>query len=159
MFTIKALGNIDRDRLGKVKLLVIGDGPERNSLAELSDSLLPDQTVFTGEITNVSDLLQISDIYVQFSNTEGLSRSIIEALSYKLPCIVSDVGGNGELIRDAYNGSLIEADDTDRLTGSLDELICNKSLREEQGERSSRHFEENFDFSQYQNNYLNLYQP
>jgi glycosyltransferase involved in cell wall biosynthesis len=155
---ITALSSLDKNLLANVKLVVIGDGPEKKPLIALAEEILPGKAVFTGEITNVSDLLNLSDIYVQFSNTEGLSRSIIEALSCRLPCIVSDVGGNREIVINGCNGYLLDSLDHQNLVESLATLIKNGSNRTEMGKASFNHFKECFNFGHFQTEYVRLYQ-
>jgi len=154
---INALSAIDKILLDDVNLLIIGDGPEKNNLLELAEKKLPGKVLFTGEISDVSDILNISDIYVQFSNTEGLSRSIIEALSCKLPCIVSDVGGNRELVIHNKNGFVIPASDRTQFTEKLNKLIHDESYRKKYGQASYEHYKLNFDFDKFQKKYLKIY--
>ncbi|VAW53750.1 Glycosyltransferase-like [hydrothermal vent metagenome] len=154
---IDALGAIDKQLLDQVSLLIIGDGPENKSLLKLAEGALSGNIIFTGEIENVSDLLNMSDIYVQFSNTEGLSRSIIEALACRLPCVVSDVGGNRELVLHNKNGFTIPASNRKQLSKNLSSLIRDKDLRKNFGSESLHHFKKNFNFDDFQINYLNIY--
>jgi len=152
---IKALQEIN---LPHVKLVIIGDGPESKSLRTLTTALkLEEQVIFTGEITNVSDLLYLSHVFTQFSSTEGLSISIIEALACKLPCVVSDVGGNSELVADGQTGYVVASDRDDLLATRLHELLDNEALRNKFGNEAHLRFKEYFIFEQFQDSYLKLY--
>ena len=154
---INAFSNIDNIANKNVKLIIIGDGPEYANLSALTKKNNLHNIIFTGEIQNVNELLYLSDIYVQFSNTEGLSRSIIEALSCQLPCIVSDVGGNRELVLNNINGYLLNASDLDSLTEALTRLLVNDEKRTFFGELSFAHFNKHFNFDKFQTSYLSLY--
>ena len=152
---ITALHDIDRD---DIKLIIIGDGPELASLQSLTASLkLENQVIFTGEITNVNDLLYISNIFTQYSSTEGLSRSIIEAMACKLPCVVSDVGGNSELIKHEQSGYVVASESDDLLTSNLLKLINDEELRSQFGNQAFSLFNDHFTFDRFQNAYLDLY--
>ncbi len=78
-----------------LKGLVIGDGPERESLRTLADSLaIADQVEFTGAVPpeRIPDFLARSDIFVLASLSEGWPKSIAEAMAFGLVCIGSDFG-------------------------------------------------------------------
>ncbi|MDX2505571.1 MAG: glycosyltransferase family 4 protein [Gammaproteobacteria bacterium] len=152
---IHSLNTIDR---ADVKLVIIGDGPEASSLRALVTSLnLDGQVIFTGEISNVSDLLYLSHIFTQFSSTEGLSVSIIEAMACKLPCVVSDVGGNAELIVEGQTGYVIDSERDDLLVNRLHRLLEDEELRSQFGTRAFSHFNDHFTFDKFQHAYLDLY--
>ena len=59
-----------------------------------------DQITFTGRVNRrqLSDILENSDIFVFPTAAEGLPRVIIEAMAKGLPCVISDVSGNPELV-------------------------------------------------------------
>ncbi len=152
---IRSLSTINRT---DVKLIIIGDGPEAPSLQSLVTALkLEDQVIFTGEISNVSDLLYLSHIFTQFSSTEGLSVSIIEAMACKLPCVVSNVGGNAELIVEGKTGYVIDSERDDLLTSGLRKLLEDKEQRSQFGARAFSHFNNHFTFEKFQHAYLDLY--
>ena len=114
-----------------VTLLVVGTGPEREELEACARQRGIERKVrFVGERHDVPAILQLADIFVQCSDTEGLSMSILEALVSGLPCVVSNVGGNAELVVDGVNGALFEARDTERLTLILQDLCANEAKRE-----------------------------
>lgn len=118
-------------------LLVVGEGPEREALEALATSLGIGQRIrFLGKRDDVPALLRISDIFLQCSETEGLSMSIIEALHAGLPCIVSRVGGNPELVKDGENGTLFQTGDIPSLRLALESLITDPRRRAQMGARS-----------------------
>jgi len=152
---IQALSAINQNN---VKLFIIGDGPEASSLRSLVTSLnLDSQVIFTGEISNVSDLLYLSHIFAQFSSTEGLSVSIIEAMACKLPCVVSDVGGNAELVVEGKTGYVIDSERDDLLINRLSKLLEDKKQRSQFGTHAFSHFNNHFTFEKFQHAYLDLY--
>jgi len=82
---------------------------------------------FTGALnaTQVIELLDNADLYIQPSNQEGLPRATIEAMSRALPCVVSNAGGLPELID---NDFVHEVNDHVQLANKIDELITNNTL-------------------------------
>ena len=95
----------------KLKLLIIGDGPERQSLQILSQSLGSD-TVFFGDIQHkeVINLLRKSRIFVLNSSYEGLPHALIEARACGLVTVARDGTGSAEVITDGIDGFLVRED-------------------------------------------------
>lgn len=112
-------------------LLVIGDGPNRAMLEAQAARQLGERAAFAGALLHADTLAAIraADIFVLNSTYEGLSHVLIEALMLGKPVVATDVGGNGELIRDGENGLLIPANDTKALTATLERLLSDSALR------------------------------
>ncbi|MBR4834333.1 MAG: glycosyltransferase, partial [Thermoguttaceae bacterium] len=97
-------------------LLVIGDGPERESLLRYRDALrATDRVRFLGERSDVSRLLPTFDLLWNCSAYEGQSNSILEAQSVGVPVIASDVPGNRDLVVPGETGVLVPEFDGDRI--------------------------------------------
>lgn len=97
---------------GDVKLLFVGDGKERINLNELVNQLgLEDKIIFLGRISDVKKILCISDCVTLTSNgVETLSIAILEAMSFGIPCVLTNIGGADELIIEGINGELSDVD-------------------------------------------------
>ena len=92
-----------------VTLAVVGDGELRSALeAEARQLGVDDLVTFAGMQTDTASWLSRSRVFVLSSVSEGLSLSLMEALSVALPAIVPDVGDLGDLVKDGYNGRLLE---------------------------------------------------
>lgn len=83
-------------------------------------------------------ILKDANIYLSTSIYEGLSNSIMEAMSAGLPIVATDVGDNRYLVQDDFNGFLVELKDTDAIVRKLQYLVDNDRLREEFGNNSYR---------------------
>ena len=94
---IKALAEInDKNAV----LLLIGEGEEKESLRELAESIgVKDQVLFTGWRKDAIELVQGSDLFVFPSYQEGMADSLLEATACQLPCIVSSIPENTDVIR------------------------------------------------------------
>lgn len=100
------------DRGYRFNVLIIGHGDQKVYLENMvNKSDYKDFFVFTGHIENPLPYLKISDIFVMASLSEGVSRSLMEALYLGKICIVSDIDGNRELIENGKNGYLFKNDD------------------------------------------------
>ena len=95
-----------------VQLIICGDGEKKQELITYSDELgIQDKVHFLGNCENMIEMYAIADVFVMASYREGLSRSIMEAMASGLPCIVSDIRGNRDLIKNEINGFLVSAND------------------------------------------------
>ena len=88
-----------------VHLVICGDGEEKDALLNLARELrIESQIHILGNRSDMKELYAMADIFVMASYREGLSRSIMEAMASGLPCIVSDIRGNRDLIENNKNG-------------------------------------------------------
>ena len=126
-FLIQALERLCNEGL-PLELNLIGEGPERESLEQASSNL---PVNFLGHIGDVQKILRMMDIFVLPSLTEGMSNAVMEAMLMGLPCIVTNVGGNLELIGDA--GIIVPPADSSALAIAIKELALDSKKRYELG--------------------------
>lgn len=106
------------------KLELVGDGNQRSELERLRDSLnLQEKVTFRGKVTNPEDYVSAFDVFVMVSLSEGLSLAILEAMSHRKICVVSDVGGNSEIIRDGENGFMFESNDRESFLSVMEKVL------------------------------------
>jgi len=107
-----------------VNLVIIGDGPLRNSLKLKAESLkLEDKVIFTGIRNDVPEMLNMMDVFVMPSLKEGMPMALLEAMASKKPVIASKVGAIPKIIKDEINGLLIEPGNIDELNKAIIELL------------------------------------
>jgi glycosyltransferase involved in cell wall biosynthesis len=138
-------------------LLVVGDGPERAACENSTSPELADRIFFLGQRNDVSDILTATDVFVQFSTTEGLSLSILEAMAHGVACVVSDVGGNAELIVPDDCGVLVGKDDFYLLARRLQQLLVDDGFRRRIGYRARKRTVEQFGLNQCMRSYVDVY--
>jgi glycosyltransferase involved in cell wall biosynthesis len=85
---------------------------------------------FTGEVRDVSGLLQAADLLVLNSRQEPFGLVLVEAMASGTPVLATRVGGIPEIVEDARNGWLVEKDDTAALSRKLVELSQDRGLLE-----------------------------
>jgi glycosyltransferase involved in cell wall biosynthesis len=113
-----------RLRVPDAALVLVGDGVLRRELEALAASEgVADATRFLGDRSDVPRLLQGLDVFALSSVSEGYSIALLEACAAQLPIVATDVGGNGEIVRDRENGLLVAPRDTDALAAALTELL------------------------------------
>ncbi|VAX26907.1 hypothetical protein MNBD_NITROSPIRAE01-840 [hydrothermal vent metagenome] len=80
--------------------LIVGDGSEKNTLKKIAAAVKGNaKIIFTGWQEDVSDFLKASDLFVLPSKHEGCSNALLEALSYGIPCLGSNIPENREVLR------------------------------------------------------------
>lgn len=119
-YLIKSLSTI-KIKIPGIKLLIVGDGPEKRSLNAECDRLgLNDNIIFTGNRLDVRDLLVLSDMFILPSlSGEGLSVALLEAQAAGIPCIATSLAANKEVIQDKVNGVLINSGDVQMLSDAV----------------------------------------
>ncbi len=139
-------------------LLLVGDGETRAELEQLVRQLkISDDVIFTGYRPEPVDYLQMIDIFLLPSLSEGTSMTLLEAMSLSKPCVVTDVGGNPEIIKDQVSGLVIPSNDHDRLVTACDLLIGDSHFREQLGMAGRQRFEKLFTVNNMTRHYQSIY--
>ena len=119
----------------KAKFLVIGDGPLREKLEQISTALnIQQNVIFLGWRKDVKDLLKIMDIFVLPSLWEGLPISILEAMANAKPVIASNIKGNNELVIHGETGLLVPIQSPQKIGESVLQLLGDSSLLNKMGQ-------------------------
>lgn len=107
-----------------LRVLMVGDGPERATLERLAGELEVSDTVrFLGSRTDVSDVLRAFDVAVCCSDFEGSPLSVMEYMDAALPVVATAVGGVPDLIEPGVHGLLVPSRDPPALAGAISELL------------------------------------
>lgn len=92
----------------RVKLLLVGDGPERQPIAELCQALqIQDHVILVGQTTDVLPYLRACDAFMLTSHSEQMPMTILEAMAMGLPVVASRVGEIPYIIEDGVDGFLL----------------------------------------------------
>ncbi len=120
---ISALQMIRRE-LPSARLIVVGDGPERSAL-EAQAAPLGETVSFVGAQPpeSVQSYLRAADVFVLFSTYEGLPHTVLEAMQAGTPVVVSDAGGNVEVVAHGQNGWVVPKGDEAALAKTLIEVL------------------------------------
>ncbi len=131
-------------KIPRIKLMIAGDGPLRESLARQTRELGLERCVrWVGMRDDIPAILSALDVYACSSLFEGTSCAILEAMASSLPIIATRVGDNALLVEDGTNGILVPPEDSDAMARSVLELFENRSYRHALGEKS-RHRAQSF---------------
>jgi len=130
----------------KVKFLLVGDGPLRDELQELSAHLgIRNNIIFTGSHRDIPEMISAMDIFVLPSALrEGCPLSILEAMAMSRPVVASRLGGIPEEVEDGKSGILVTPKDSKALADAIIKLLSDKKLAIEMGREGRKIFEEKF---------------
>jgi len=145
-------------RVSNLELTIVGDGPQRTMLDNMTHSLEIDhRVIFVGEADEPSELIENSDIVALISYSEGLPLAILEGMRAGLPILATNVGGIPEIITDGEEGFLVPPDDVQQLTNRLHKLAVDQSLRITMGAKSRKRYIELFQVDTMINRTLDIY--
>ncbi|MCO6457053.1 MAG: glycosyltransferase, partial [Pirellulaceae bacterium] len=155
---IAALAEMNR-RGTPADLLLVGDGPERERLAEQARRHQVERQVhFLGYRRDVGDCLSACDIYVNSSLGEAMSLSILEAMALGLPVVATDVGDNARMVAGPPPcGRVVPPNQPSALAGELAGLAADKGLRDELGRNAQRRHADCFSIQSMVDGYDSLY--
>lgn len=121
-----------------VRYFLCGEGEKKEYLQNLAAQLgVSERVHFLGFRNDIPALFRAADIFVMPSFREGLSRSIMEAMSASLPCIVSRIRGNVDLVVENEGGLLVSPSDHIGFARAIDIVAGDKGLREKMGTYNS----------------------
>lgn len=122
---LKAFLSLDKELREMSRIILIGDGPNRGMLEKfVNDNNLSEYVEFKGSLPReeIFEILKNCHIFALISNWEGFPRTIVEAMSYGLPVIASDVGGAREAV-DKNTGFMVQRGDRMAIRDVLKKLI------------------------------------
>lgn len=126
-------------QISDIRLEIIGDSDDDEYKAELRNVVqwqrLEDRVTFHGWRDDVLDAIDTADIYVLPSFTEGVPRSIVEAMALGKPVISTNVGGVPELLENGDLGLITEPNESTVLADAMYQMAADKTLRDDLSER------------------------
>jgi glycosyltransferase involved in cell wall biosynthesis len=126
---IQAMARVLRDGV-PCKSLIVGDGPLRDELMEqVREMGLSGHVFFEGFHEDVRPYLQASSAFILTSHMEGLPLSLLEAMACGLPSIVTDVGGNAEVITHGVHGLIVRPGSIDAVAEAITYLATHPQER------------------------------
>lgn len=143
-------------KFSDVIFLCIGSGDDRE-FRNMVDPEFQENILFLGKVDDVENVMNICDIGVLSTYTEGLSNALLEFCALGKPVISVDSGGNKELIDNGKTGILIPVQDPSRLAEELLYLLNNPEYALEMGRRAKLRVESKFSIKEMKDNFLELY--
>ena len=159
IFLINSTKELIKKLNNNVQFLFIGEdrGIKNNLINLINKNNLQKSFLFFENFKETSDFYLISDINLLCSLHEGFSNAILESMSFGLPVIASNVGGNSEAVFHNQNGFLFDLNDANSFKNYLKILIQDQEIRYNFGKKSLNIVKENFDIDYCVANYHKAY--
>ena len=170
-FVLVSVGELNRNKNNRVVIsameklqqknvhyILCGIGDQEEALkAQVAAANLQENVHFLGYRTDVKEIYEASDCFVMPSYREGLSRSIMEAMASGLPCIVSNIRGNRDLIENIKGGYLVEPNDYEMFSKKI-EVLLSSAIRKTEIRNYNINKIENFSLETVRNQVRAIYE-
>lgn len=155
-YLLKAFKKVDTDK----KLIIAGNSGNAASYMKMIKGLATedDRVIMTGLVTGekLQELLSNAYLYVLPSDIEGMSISLLEAMSYGNACLVSDIKENTDVVNDY--AEWFEQGNVSDLKNKLEKLLNNPGLMRKYKEHSSDYIIKKFDWDEMTANTEKIYE-
>lgn len=136
----RIISTLSKVKIQKVEWIHFGSGEEESKIREMASELLREnvKVMFKGRVENRQVLEfyknNAINLFINLSDSEGVPVSIMEAMSFGIPCIATNVGGTSEIVVDGINGYLINDESDEYIASKLDSIAsmnteCYEQLR------------------------------
>ncbi len=155
---LHALSIIVRD-MEDIKLLIVGDGPERTWLERLAVELnVSEHVIFLGVQTHVEQIIPAFDLYVSGSLVEGLPTVLLESIAAGIPVIATDIPGNDEVISNGVTGRLVPPQAPWAMADAIKDAFQNTDLTSQMANKALVDIRSRFDIHNIAAQYADLFQ-
>jgi glycosyltransferase involved in cell wall biosynthesis len=147
---LRSFSKILRAEGANVVLVLVGEiFDKQQGYKELLDGLIKElrldgKVYFLGYREDIPELLQVFDLYVLPSRSEGLSISLLEAMASRKPIVATDVGMNSYLIKNGVSGRIVPSEDAESFADAMSSILKDREKAEQYGKAAAREFEENY---------------
>ena len=142
-----------------VRLVMVGDGPERSAVAYRAEKAgMNGHVVFVGKQANIPDYLGVADIFLLPSELESFGLAALEAQACELPVIATRIGGIPEVVADGESGYLSEIGDVDKMAADTIRLLRDDDMRIAFGKRGRELAVERYSTEQIIPQYIAFYE-
>ena len=127
---LRAVGRLRaEDCASRVRLVVVGEGPERRSLEELARTPeLDGRVTFTGHAAAVEAYYGLADVAALSSLSEGSPNALLEAMAARVPAVATAVGGVPEIVTHAETALLVKPGDAAAMAAAITALLANQAM-------------------------------
>jgi glycosyltransferase involved in cell wall biosynthesis len=145
----------------QAKLVLVGDGICRRDLEKQAGDLsLTSSVCFAGRVdpAEVPSWLKAADLFALTSPAEGFSCAVAEAMSTGLPCVVSDIPANRQLVTDGEHGFLTPVGNSNAIAAAILRLASDRPLLARMGQAARQSIVDNYSTSRVADRYEALFQ-
>jgi glycosyltransferase involved in cell wall biosynthesis len=129
----------------ELRLVLVGDGPERGGLQRLTLELgLADKVRFLGVRQDVERLYPAFDVFALPSHTEGSPTALLEAFAYGIPAVATSVGAVPDMLHDGVEGVLVPPHSPHLMAEAFGRLFASRPMRLSLAQCAKRRYEAEF---------------
>jgi glycosyltransferase involved in cell wall biosynthesis len=155
---IRALATV-RAEFPSVKLLLVGDGPDKSRLQNLAAKLnVTDAVIFAGFVSAMESVYPALDLFAFPSRFEGLGTSLLSAMSYAIPSVAFRACAFPEIIEHGRSGLLAELNNDESLANSLAAILRNPEIALQIGRAARQRIDQKFSAPKMVENMLAVYE-
>lgn len=141
-----------------LKLIIVGEGPERGNLQAAAESLgITDRVIFAGQTGHIQPFYNLADVFVISSHSEGSSNVLLEAMAANVPVISTSVGGVPEMVEDNESALLIPPRDPQAMATAIIRLLADKQLAQRLATNASQLAAERYSPENYARSMVELF--
>jgi glycosyltransferase involved in cell wall biosynthesis len=134
-YLVEAMARIERR---DARLLIVGDGPQRDALVrQVRELALEPRVVFAGQRDDVAPWLRASDVFAlpSYAN-EGVPQALLQAMFASVPCVTTDAGAISEIARHGETATIVAREDAHALARGIDALLADPARAQAQAARA-----------------------
>jgi glycosyltransferase involved in cell wall biosynthesis len=155
---IRALATV-RAEFPSVKLLLVGDGPDKSRLQQLAAKLsVSDAVIFAGFVSAMESVYPALDLFAFPSRFEGLGTSLLSAMSYAIPSVAFRTCAFPEIIEHGRSGLLAELNNDASLPNSIAAILRNPEIALQIGRAARQRIDQKFSAPKMVENMLSVYE-
>ncbi|MGB9677780.1 MAG: glycosyltransferase [Candidatus Ratteibacteria bacterium] len=157
-FDLISASKIIIEKFKNVKFYIVGEGELKDRIIrKIEKNGLSEYFILTGYAENIYEYLKIFDIFVLPSLWEGCPVSLLESMGFGLPSVATNVGDVPYIIENGIDGFIVKPGDYKKMAERIINLIENKDLREEMGQRAREKIKKWYSFEEMVKSYASIY--
>jgi L-malate glycosyltransferase len=142
-----------------LKLVIIGDGPEKENLRELVSRMnLSERVIFAGFLPEPEKYIPLFEAFVLPSRIEAMPIALMQAMAAGKAIVATNVGGVSELIADNQTGFLVPVEDEFLMTRAISRILRDPALSKKMGQAAKEKAAGEFSRDKMVDSYRRLYQ-
>jgi len=118
-----------KKKKNNIQIVILGDGPERESLEKIKKDNSLTNVSFMGKQLSMGNWFKAADLFIHPSYSEGLGSVILEAINENLPVVGSNAGGIPDIIDHNESGLLVEKEDAEQLANAIISIASDAILK------------------------------
>ena len=144
-----------KDKFKKFNYIIIGYGKFESQIHDwINKFKASDYIKIIINPVNLNEYYEKADIYLMTSLFEGLSNTVLEAMSFSLPLVITNIGDNDRLVSEGENGFLCSPKNSNQIAGRLLKLCLSYDMRIAFGKHSFEILKKNYSFGKFQKEYI-----